>query len=472
MKIYNTLTRKKEKFKPIKSGHIGMYVCGPTVYNYIHIGNARSSVAFDTIRRYFEYKGYDVKYISNFTDVDDKMINEARVEHTSVPALAEKYIAAFLEDTNALNIEPATMHPRATHEIKEIIAFVKDLVDKDYAYVVDHDVYYRAKKFKKYGELSHQNIAELEEGASEHVNEKQQERKEDPIDFALWKGQKEPDEIAWDSPWGKGRPGWHIECSEMSTRYLGDTFDIHGGGQDLIFPHHENEIAQSEPKTGKKFVNYWMHNGFVTVGKKETKMSKSLHNFVTVHELLKTVDPQVLRLFMASVQYRNPINYSEENLAQTKVILDRFKTTWRLASERLNDASNSQVDSNLQEQINETKKQFESAMDDDFNVQNALSAIYNLLPIINTNAGQDAADKTALREFLTLFDKWLMVFGVKTSRFVKHSDDEQVILDLIKKRDQARKNKDWIASDQIRDQLKQMGITIEDTAHGTRWLRD
>ena len=304
-----------------------MYVCGPTVYNYIHIGNARSSIAFDTIRRYFEYKGYKVKYVSNFTDVDDKMINEARAEGTTVPKLAEKFINAFLEDTTALNIEPATLHPRATHEIKDIINFVKTLIDKGYAYEVDGDVYYRARKFKHYGELSDQNIEQLEEGASEHINDEEQNRKEDPIDFALWKAQKEPDEIAWDSPWGKGRPGWHIECSVMSTKYLGDTIDIHGGGQDLEFPHHENEIAQSEAKTGKKFVNYWLHNGFVTVGKDQEKMSKSLHNFVTVHDILKEVDPQVLRFFMASVQYRRQINYSEENLKQAATILDRFKNT-------------------------------------------------------------------------------------------------------------------------------------------------
>lgn len=310
VKVFNTLTRQKEDFKPITPGQINMYVCGPTVYNYIHIGNARSVIAFDTIRRYFEYKGYKVNYVSNFTDVDDKMINEAREEHTTVPKLADKYIRAYLEDTEALNIEKATLHPRATHEISEIIAFVEDLIKKGYAYEVDGDVYYRAKKFPNYGKLSDQNIEQLEEGASEHINDEEQKRKEDPIDFALWKAQKEEDEIAWDSPWGKGRPGWHIECSVMSTKYLGDTIDIHGGGQDLEFPHHENEIAQSEAKTGKKFVNYWLHNGFVTVGKKEEKMSKSLHNFVTVHDLIKTVDPQVLRFFMASVQYRRQINYS------------------------------------------------------------------------------------------------------------------------------------------------------------------
>ena len=273
MKIYNTLTRQKEDFKPLVAGKVSMYVCGPTVYNYIHIGNARSVIAFDTIRRYLEYKGYDVNYVSNFTDVDDKMINEARKEGITVPELADKFIDAYLEDTKALNIKDADLHPRATHEIKDIINFVQDLIDKGYAYEVDGDVYYRAKKFKKYGQLSDKKIAQLEEGASEHISDTEQNKKEDPIDFALWKAQKQDDEITWDSPWGKGRPGWHIECSVMSTKYLGDTIDIHGGGQDLEFPHHENEIAQSEVKTGKKFVNYWMHNGFVTVGKKQEKMS-------------------------------------------------------------------------------------------------------------------------------------------------------------------------------------------------------
>lgn len=451
-----------------------MYVCGPTVYNYIHIGNARSSIAFDTIRRYFEYKGYKVKYVSNFTDVDDKMINEARAEGTTVPKLAEKFINAFLEDTTALNIEPATLHPRATHEIKDIINFVKTLIDKGYAYEVDGDVYYRARKFKHYGELSDQNIEQLEEGASEHINDEEQNRKEDPIDFALWKAQKEPDEIAWDSPWGKGRPGWHIECSVMSIKYLGDTIDIHGGGQDLEFPHHENEIAQSEAKTGKKFVNYWLHNGFVTVGKDQEKMSKSLHNFVTVHDILKEVDPQVLRFFMASVQYRRQINYSEENLKQAATILDRFKNTLTNINYRLEDDIASEAAPDLAKAIEETEQKFVTAMDDDFNVQNALTAIYDLLPAVNANANSEKVDK----ETLTLFEKklaaWLLVFGVDTEKLCAQNagsnDDE--IEELVKKRDEARANKDWATSDKLRDQLKEMGITIQDTPQGTRWTRD
>lgn len=451
-----------------------MYVCGPTVYNYIHIGNARSSIAFDTIRRYFEYKGYKVKYVSNFTDVDDKMINEARAESTTVPKLAEKFINAFLEDTTALNIEPATLHPRATHEIKDIINFVKALIDKGYAYEVDGDVYYRARKFKHYGELSDQNIEQLEEGASEHINDEEQNRKEDSIDFALWKAQKELDEIAWDSPWGKGRPGWHIECSVMSTKYLGDTIDIHGGGQDLEFPHHENEIAQSEAKTGKKFVNYWLHNGFVTVGKDQEKMSKSLHNFVTVHDILKEVDPQVLRFFMASVQYRRQINYSEKNLKQAATILDRFKNTLTNINYRLDDDTVSENDSDLAKAIEETEQKFVTAMDDDFNVQNALTAIYDLLPVVNANANSEKADKKTLELFEKKLAAWLLVFGVDTEKLCAQSagsnDDE--IEELVKQRDEARANKDWATSDKLRDQLKEMGITIQDTPQGTRWTRD
>ena len=474
LKVYNTLTRKKEEFKPLVPGQISMYVCGPTVYNYIHIGNARSSIAFDTIRRYFEYKGYKVKYVSNFTDVDDKMINEARAEGTTVPKLAEKFINAFLEDTTALNIEPATLHPRATHEIKDIINFVKTLIDKGYAYEVDGDVYYRARKFKHYGELSDQNIEQLEEGASEHINDEEQNRTAEPIDFALWKAQKEPDEIAWDSPWGKGRPGWHIECSVMSTKYLGDTIDIHGGGQDLEFPHHENEIAQSEAKTGKKFVSYWLHNGFVTVGKDQEKMSKSLHNFVTVHDILKEVDPQVLRFFMASVQYRRQINYSEENLKQAATILDRFKNTLTNINYRLEDDTASEAAPDLAKAIEETEQKFVTAMDDDFNVQNALTAIYDLLPVVNTNANSEKADKKTLELFEKKLAAWLLVFGVDTEKLCAQSagsnDDE--IEELVKKRDEARANKDWATSDKLRDQLKEMGITIQDTPQGTRWTRD
>lgn len=474
MKIYNTLTKTKEEFQPINPGQITMYVCGPTVYNYIHIGNARSAIAFDTIRRYFEYRGYKVNYVSNFTDVDDKMINEARAEGITVPELADRYIEAYEEDTAALNIEPATKNPRATSEIAAIISFIEKLIEKGYAYESAGDVYYRAKKFAHYGELSSKNIAELEEGASEHVNEEEQNRKEDPIDFALWKKQKQPDEIAWESPWGKGRPGWHIECSVMSTKYLGDTIDIHGGGQDLEFPHHENEIAQSEAATGKKFVHYWMHNGFVTVGADQEKMSKSLHNFVTVHEILKEVDPQVLRFFMASVQYRRQINYSEENLKQAQTILQRFKNTLINLNYRLKDDTSNVEDANLREILAKTEADFVTAMDDDFNVQNALTAIYDLLPVLNANIAAESVDKEALTKAQVLLTEWLGIFGIDTAKLIKQNEtqgDDEIVA-LVEQRDEARKNKDWAKSDQLRDQLKQMGVIIEDTPQGTRWIRE
>ena len=464
MKIYNTLTNTKEEFKPIVPGQVTMYVCGPTVYNYIHIGNARSVIAFDTIRRYLEFRGFKVNYVSNFTDVDDKMIAEAQTEHLTVSDLAARYIKAYLADIAALNVEPATKNPRATHEITVIIKFIQKLIDKGYAYESDGDVYYHARKFKHYGQLSSQNISELEEGASKHINAAEQERKKDPIDFALWKKQKNSDEIAWKSPWGMGRPGWHIECSVMAIKYLGETIDIHGGGQDLEFPHHENEIAQSEAATGKTFVHYWMHNGFVTVGADAEKMSKSLHNFVTVHDLLQEVDPQVLRFFMASVQYRRQINYSAENLKQAQIILQRFKNTFNNLEYRLKDESDSEKSESLNAKIKDTEQKFITAMDDDFNVQNALTAIYDLLPEINANINAKNADKDALKKAAKLLTSWLAIFGIDVQRLItaeNQNDDEQVQR-LIKKREEARKNKDWAQSDALRDELKQMGITIED----------
>ena len=474
MTIYNTLTNTKEEFKPIVPGQVTMYVCGPTVYNYIHIGNARSVIAFDTIRRYLEFRGFKVNYVSNFTDVDDKMIAEAQTEHFTVSDLAARYIKAYLADIAALNVEPATKNPRATHEITAIIKFIQKLIDKGYAYESDGDVYYHARKFKHYGQLSSQNISELEEGASKHINAAEQERKKDPIDFALWKKQKNSDEIAWKSPWGMGRPGWHIECSVMAIKYLGETIDIHGGGQDLEFPHHENEIAQSEAATGKTFVHYWMHNGFVTVGADAEKMSKSLQNFVTVHDLLQEVDPQVLRFFMASVQYRRQINYSAENLKQAQIILQRFKNTFNNLEYRLKDESDSEKSESLNAKIKDTEQKFITAMDDDFNVQNALTVIYDLLPEINANINAKNADKDALKKAAKLLTSWLAIFGIDVQRLItaeNQNDDEQVQR-LIKKREEARKNKDWAQSDALRDELKQMGITIEDTPQGTRWLRE
>lgn len=465
MKIFNTLSNKKEEFKPQIAGKVNMYVCGPTVYNYIHIGNARSVIAFDTIRRYLEYRGYEVKYISNFTDVDDKMINQARKENVSVADLADRYIKAFVSDTTALNIKPATFNPRATEEITDIISFIKVLIAKGYAYVVDNDVYFRAKKFTKYGCLSGQNIDELEEGASQHISVEEQKKKEDAIDFALWKGQKTLDEIAWNSPWGKGRPGWHIECSVMSTKYLGNTIDIHGGGQDLQFPHHENELAQSEAKTGQKFVNYWLHNGFVTVGEKQEKMSKSLNNFITVHDLLKKVDPQVLRFYMSSVQYRKPINYTEDGLRQAETVLKRYKNILRNIEERLSE-KNDATDSDLAERLIDAKKKFIAAMDDDFNVQNALSVMHELTLHVNVHLNNDFIDHKNLQDFVQLMDEWLLIFGVKITTEMENDDTIQKLVD---QRNLARQNKDWATSDQIRDELLAKGIILEDTPQGTRW---
>ena len=466
--IYNTLTRKQEEFKPQTPGVVNMYVCGPTVYNYIHIGNARSAIAFDTVRRYLEFKGYKVNYVSNFTDVDDKMIKAANEQGITVPQLADKYIQAFMEDTKAINIEPATMHPRATENIPEIIKFVQGLIDKGYAYEKDGDVYYRARKFKDYGQLSGQSIDDLEVGASEHVSADEINKKEDPMDFALWKAAK-PGEINWDSPWGKGRPGWHIECSVMSTKYLGKTIDIHGGGQDLEFPHHENEIAQSEAKTGQKFVRYWMHNGFVTIGKDNEKMSKSLHNFITVHDIIKQVDPQVLRFFMATTQYRRPIQYSEDNLIDAKNNLEHIQTAFDNLTYRQKDAQDG-ADPVVTQKLADFKQSFTEAMDDDINVQNGITVVYELVKFANVYAQQKAVKAAALTEMKDLISELVSIFGVKLASSDNELNDEHIQA-LIDERNEARKNKDFARSDQIRDELKAQAIILEDTPQGTRFKR-
>ena len=445
-----------------------MYVCGPTVYNYIHIGNARSAIAFDTVRRYLEFKGYKVNYVSNFTDVDDKMIKAAHEQGITVPQLADKYIQAFMEDTKAINIEPATMHPRATENIPEIIKFIQGLIDKGYAYEKDGDVYYRARKFKDYGQLSGQSIDDLEVGASEHVSDDEINKKEDPMDFALWKAAK-PGEINWDSPWGKGRPGWHIECSVMSTKYLGKTIDIHGGGQDLEFPHHENEIAQSEAKTGQKFVRYWMHNGFVTIGKDNEKMSKSLHNFITVHDIIKQVDPQVLRFFMATTQYRRPIQYSEDNLIDAKNNLEHIQTAFDNLTYRQKDAQDG-ADPVVTQKLADFKQSFTEAMDNDINVQNGITVVYELVKFANVYAQQKAVKAAALTEMKDLISELVSIFGVKLASSDNELNDEHIQA-LIDERNEARKNKDFARSDQIRDELKAQGIILEDTPQGTRFKR-
>ena len=390
IKIYNTLTRKKEVFQPLEQGRVKMYVCGPTVYNYIHVGNGRSVVSFDTIRRYLEYRGYEVDYVMNFTDVDDKIIRTAKELKTSAPEIADRFIEAFNKDTAALNVQPATLNPRVMDHIEDIIAFIQVLVDKGYAYMANNDVYYRTRKFKHYGQLSDQSIDELEVGASQRTGE-EQKIKEDPLDFALWKAAKE-NEIAWDSPWGLGRPGWHIECSVMATKHLGETIDIHGGGQDLTFPHHENEIAQSEAKTGKTFANYWMHNGYVTIGEEEEKMSKSLGNFVTVHEMVQKIDPQVLRFFLATTQYRRPIKYSETTLKEAETNLQKLRTALENAQFRLQNSKEGFPEGTDHAILAEFEQRFVQEMDDDFNAANGITVVYELAKWLNTYSESASID--------------------------------------------------------------------------------
>lgn len=468
MQVYNTMSLEKETFKPLHEGIINMYVCGPTVYNYIHVGNARSAIAFDTIRRYFLYRGYDVNYVSNFTDVDDKMIKAAAEQGITVPELADKYIAAFNEDTLPLNIMPATVRPRATEHIPEIIEFVQDLIAKGYAYEVEGDVYFRAKKFKGYGILAHQDLAEMESNAAGRLDDGEMARKEDPMDFAVWKGANDG-AISWRSPWGQGRPGWHIECSVMATKYLGNHLDIHGGGIDLAFPHHTNEIAQTEAHTGEKFVEKWLHNGFVTVGDEHEKMSKSLGNFVTVHELLKQVDdPMIIRFFMATTQYRRPVAYSQRNLDQAARNLERIRTGYRNLQFRLATAT-AGADATIEEKAQAFVDTFVAVMDDDFNVQDGVTAVYNLVNLANTYA--TAADvKTDTAQFiLRQIAELINVFGVDGMA----QDD---ILDadveaLISEREAARAVKNFSRADEIRDTLTTQGIVLEDTPQGVRWHR-
>ncbi|ANZ57304.1 cysteine--tRNA ligase [Fructilactobacillus lindneri] len=467
LKVYNSLTNKLENFEPIQARKVSMYVCGPTVYNYIHVGNARSVVAFDTIRRYFEYLGYDVNYVSNFTDVDDKMIKAVAEQGITVSELADKFIKAYFEDTKALNVEPATKNPRATDNIADIIAFVSDLIDKGYAYSVDGNVYYRARKFKTYGELGHEDLDTLESGASQHVSKEELKQKEDPIDFALWKAAKSG-EISWDSPWGKGRPGWHIECSVMSTKYLGDNFDIHGGGIDLEFPHHENERAQSEAKTGEKFVNYWLHNGFVTVGDDDEKMSKSLGNFVTVHDLLQKVDPEVLRFMMSTTQYRRPVHFSQAGINEAATNLNKIQTAYRNLDYRLQDAD-ADNDPKVDQEVRQIQADFQDAMDDDFNVQNGITEVYELAKLGNVYSERPVVFADTIKLIMQRLQQLTSIFGVdlKIGSF-----NDQEVENLIEERNQARADKNFARSDEIRDELKEQGIILEDTPQGTRFRRE
>lgn len=468
LQLYNTLTNQKEKFEPLNPGKVTMYVCGPTVYNYIHIGNARSAVAFDTIRRYLEYRGFEVNYVSNFTDVDDKIIKASQEMNLSVKEITEKFINAFYEDTSALNVKKATLNPRVMDNMDDIIKFIEVLVQKGYAYESAGDVYYKTRKFKDYGKLSGQLIDDLEQGASSRVEDIDQDKKQDPLDFALWKKAKQG-EISWDSLWGQGRPGWHIECSVMSTKYLGDTIDIHAGGQDLEFPHHENEIAQSEAKTGKKFARYWLHNGFVTIGEEDQKMSKSLGNFVTVHDLLKEVNPQVIRFFMSTTQYRRPIRYSSANLNEAKVNLNKLQTAYENLSYRLKDSVEGN-DKEVEANFTNLEKDFVKVMDDDFNVQNGISVVYEMAKQLNVYSEKEKVYTDTINNLINTYKKVVEIFGISFSEEKELLDD--TIEQLIQERNEARKNKNFKRSDEIRDLLKEQGIILEDTAQGTRWKRN
>lgn len=470
LKIFNTLTRKKEKFVPLKKGEVGIYVCGPTVYNFIHIGNARPFVIFEVVRRYFKFIGYKVKYVQNLTDIDDKMIKKANELGITVRELAQKFIMEYFTDTDSLKIERADVHPRATDHIKEIIEMVKSLEEKGYAYEIDGDVFFNVSKFKGYGKLSHQNIEELRSGSRVKVDK----RKKEAIDFALWKRAKEG-EPNWESPWGKGRPGWHIECSAMSMKYLGKTFDIHAGGSDLIFPHHENEIAQSEAHNGQQFVKYWMHNGYLCLNNK--KMSKSLGNIMKVREIREKYSGEATRYFILSAHYRNPLDFCEEQLQQARKSLQRLKNTiynvkYILKQEKFKDSLNKNEEL-LIGQIKENEKKFMEAMDDDFNTPVALSWIFALNKEVNIYLTSEGfKNKKVLEDVVKFYhDLAGQVLGILGDEDLKINFEEQEIQNLIDEREKARKEKDWSMADKIRDKLKENGIILEDTSEGARWKK-
>ena len=467
MKIYNTMSKRKEEFVPLEEGKVKMYVCGPTVYNYIHIGNARPMIVFDTVRRYFEYKNYDVNYVSNFTDVDDKIIKKANEEGVTAEEISQRYIAECKKDMDGMNIEPATKNPLATEEIDGMISMIETLIEKGYAYEKNGTVYYRTRKFKDYGKLSHKNLDDLQSGGRALLVSGEDE-KEDSLDFVLWKPKKEG-EPAWVSPWGEGRPGWHIECSEMSKKYLGEQIDIHAGGEDLIFPHHENEIAQSEAANGKEFSRYWMHNGFLNIDNR--KMSKSLGNFFTVREISEKYDLQVLRFFMLSAHYRSPINFSREIMESSKNALERIMTAvsnlTHLAQEATVDVL-SDAEEKLLAEIPVYRKKLEDAMDDDLNTADAISAIFELVKFANTNANDasSGAFVTALKkEIVALSD----VLGLQVEKKEENLDAE--IEKMIEERQAARKARDFKRADEIRDELLAQGIILEDTREGVKWKR-
>ena len=466
MKIYNTLTRQKEEFVPVHPGKVGMYVCGPTVYNYIHIGNARPMIIFDTVRRYFEYKGYEVNYVSNFTDVDDKIIKKANEEGVTATEIAERYIKECKQDMEALNIKPATHQPRATEEIGGMIKMIQTLIKKGHAYEVDGTVYFKTRSFKDYGKLSKKNIDDLEAGHRE-IKVTGEKGKKDPLDFVLWKPKKEG-EIAWDSPWGEGRPGWHIECSEMSKKYIGDTIDIHAGGEDLIFPHHENEIAQSEACNDEKFANYWMHNGFLNINNK--KMSKSAGNFFTVREIGEKYPLQVIRFFMLSAHYRTPLNFSDTLVESAKTGLDRILTAIDLCREmaaKEETGSLSDAEKEHFAKVEALVKKFEDAMEDDFNTADAVSAIFEIVRESNSTVKDFSADYA--KKVLKVLEDLCGVLGIETTKEEEILDEE--IEKLIEERQAARKNKDFARADEIRDQLLEQGIVLKDTREGVKWSR-
>ena len=465
MKIFNTMTRSKEEFKPLEEGKVKMYVCGPTVYNYIHVGNARPFIIFDTLRRYLEYRGYDVTFVQNFTDVDDKIIKRGHEEGIAPEQIAQKYIKEYFVDADGLGIKRASVHPQVTENIEQIIEFVKELEDKGYAYAVNGDVYFDTQKFEGYGKLSGIKQEELEAGSRIEIND----QKKHPMDFVLWKAKKEG-EPGWTSPWGEGRPGWHIECSVMSRRYLGDTIDIHAGGQDLKFPHHENEIAQSEARSGKTFSNYWMHNEYININNE--KMSKSKGNFFTVRDISKLYDLEVVRLFMLSTHYRNPINFSDEILNQSKAGLERLynaKERVEFIISKLNDNAENADELKLEEELNSFRQRFIEAMDDDLNTADALSIIFELARFMNSNVNENSTKEFANK----VLDEFNELTGVLNVVNKKHEEDmlDEEIEALIQKRTDAKKNKDFKLADEIRNELLEKGIVLEDTRQGVKWRR-
>ena len=462
IKVYNTLNKKKEEFIPLTPGEVKMYVCGPTVYNFFHIGNGRTFIVFDTIRRYFEYRGFKVDFVQNFTDIDDKMIKKANEEGTTVKKIGDTYIKEYYQDADALNIERATVNPRATEFIGEIIKFVKGLVDKGYAYEVDGDVYFSTKKFEGYGKLSGQNIEDIQSGARISVDE----RKKDPMDFAIWKAQK-PGEPAWNSPWGMGRPGWHIECSCMAKKLLGETIDIHAGGSDLKFPHHENEIAQSEALTGEPFARYWLHSAFVNVNNE--KMSKSLNNFFTAREILERYDADVIRFLMLSAHYRQQLNFSEDLLESAKASVERIYNAIGNLENLIDEVSREEMNEEEKaylESLNKYKEKYIEKMDDDFNTADAITAIFDLIKDTNTNITIDSSKELAQKAL-----ELIRELGAPLGMFQKSTKGnlEEEIEALIAKRQQARKDRDFALADKIRDELKDRGIVLEDTPQGVRW---